>query len=188
MQQQKINSRFIILVLMVLGAIAMRIVNTQVPALSNFTPVGAVALFGGVYFARKWEAFLVPLTALLISDLVINYIYTSSITFFASSLWMYGCFLLMAFVGTLIRKVNVASLATASVVIVAIHWLVMDLPIVYGVPSTWANYSMLLMKAIYPFETNMLISDAIYGAILFGGFELAKRKYVVLQSKKQLAL
>ncbi|OOQ62122.1 DUF6580 family putative transport protein [Mucilaginibacter pedocola] len=188
MPQEKNNSRFIVLVLMVLGAIAMRIVNTQVPALSNFTPVGAVALFGGVYFTRKWEAFLVPLVALFISDLVINYIYTSSITFFASSLWMYGCFVLMAFVGTLIKRVSVASLATASVVTVLIHWLVMDLPIVYGLPTTWDNYSMLLMRAIYPFETNMLISDALYGAILFGGFELAKTKYVALQGKKQLAL
>jgi hypothetical protein len=173
---------------MVLGAIAMRIVNTQVPALSNFTPVGAVALFGGVYFNRKWEAYAVPLAALFISDLVINYIYTSTLTFFASSLWMYGCFILMAFVGTLIKKVNVANLVTASVVSVLIHWLVMDLPVVYGIASTWENYATLLMKAIYPFETNMLISDAIYGTILFGGFELAKSKYVVLQSKKQLAL
>ncbi len=188
MSLQKINTRFIILVLMVLGAIAMRIVNTQVPALSNFTPVGAVALFGGVYFARKWETYAVPLLALFISDLVINYIYTSTITFFASSLWMYGCFILMAFVGTLIKKVNVTNLVTASVVAVLIHWLVMDLPVVYGIPSTWGNYTMLLMKAIYPFETNMLIADAIYGTILFGGFELAKSKYTVLQSKKQLAL
>ncbi|RWY54297.1 DUF6580 family putative transport protein [Mucilaginibacter gilvus] len=188
MSLQKINTRFVILVLMVLGAITMRIINTQVPALSNFTPVGAVALFGGVYFTRKWEAFVVPLLALFISDLVINYIYTSTVVFFASSLWMYGCFMLMVFVGTLIKKVNIANLAAASVVSVLIHWLVMDLPVVYGIASTWENYLMLLVKAIYPFETNMLIADAIYGAILFGGFELAKNKYTVLQSKKQLAL
>jgi len=185
---QKINARLFVLTLMVLAAIAMRIINTQVPALSNFTPVGAVALFGGAYFTRKWEAFAVPLVALFISDIVINYMYTSSFTFYSSSLWMYGCFLLMVLAGTFIKKVNAANLAMASVAAVLIHWLVMDLPVVYGLPNTWANYATLLMKAIYPFETNMLIADAIYCAILFGGFELAKSKFSILQGKKQLAL
>lgn len=188
MSLQKTNTRTTILILMVLAAIAMRLVNTQVPALSNFTPVGAVALFGGAYFTDKWKAYLVPLAALIISDVFVNYIYTSTFAFYSSSLWMYGCFMLMVFVGTFIKKVNVANVALASIVAVLIHWLIMDLPIMYGLPNTWANYTTLLVKAIYPFETNMLIADAIYGAILFGGFELAKSKYTALQGKRQLAL
>jgi hypothetical protein len=188
MASQKIYSRTTVLVLMVIAAIAMRLVNTQVPGLSNFTPVGAVALFGGAYFNDKWKAYLVPLSALVISDVFINYIYTSSFAFYSSSLWMYGCFMLMVFVGTFIKKVNVTNIALASVVAVSIHWLVMDLPFMYGLPNTWANYTTLLIKAIYPFETNMLIADAIYGTILFGGFELAKSKYAVLQGKRELAL
>lgn len=188
MSLQKTNTRTTVLILMVIAAIAMRLVNTQVPALSNFTPVGAVALFGGAYFTDKWKAYLVPLLALLISDIAINYIYAGRFTFYNSSLFMYGCFMLMTFVGTFIKKVNIANVALASLVAVLIHWLIMDLPFVYGIPGTWANYSMLLIKAIYPFETNMLIADAIYGAVLFGGFELAKSKYAVLQSRRQLAL
>jgi len=34
----------------------------------------------------------------------------------------------------------------------------------------------------------MLIADAIYGAILFGGFELAQSKYTILRSKRELAI
>lgn len=188
MSSQNINTRNTVLVLMVITAIAMRLVNTQVPALSNFTPVGAVALFGGAYFTDKWKAYLLPLVALIISDVFINYIYTSSFTFYSNSLWLYGCFMLMVFVGTFIKKVNIGNVALASVIAVVIHWLVMDLPVLYGLPNTWANYSTLLIKAIYPFETNMLIADAMYGAVLFGGFELAKRKYTALQGKRQLAL
>lgn len=188
MSSQNINARTLTLVFIVLAAIAMRLVNTQVPALSNFTPVGAVALFGGAYFTDKWKAYLVPLAALFISDMFINYIYAGTLTFYSSSLVMYACFMLMVFVGTFIKKVNVLNVAAASLVSVLIHWLIMDLPFLYGQPNTWANYTTLLVKAIYPFETNMLVSDAIYGAILFGGFELAKSKYTVLQGKKQLAL
>ncbi|RFZ94318.1 hypothetical protein D0C36_01820 [Mucilaginibacter conchicola] len=173
---------------MVLAAIAMRLVNTQFPALSNFTPVGAVALFGGAYFTDKWKAYIVPLAALVISDVIINYMYAGKFTFYSSSLYMYGCFMLMVLVGTFIKKVNIANVALASIVSVLIHWLVMDLPFVYGMPNTWANYGTLLVKAIYPFETNMLIADAMYSAILFGGFELAKSKYNVLRAERQLAL
>ena len=185
---QQINTRTTVLILTVIAAIAMRLVNTQVPALSNFTPVGAVALFGGAYFNDKWKAYLVPLAALIISDVFINYIYTASFAFYTSSLWMYGCFMLMVFTGTFINKVKLVNVAFASIVAVLIHWLVMDIPLLYDMPNTWANYTTLLIKAVYPFETNMLVADAIYGAILFGGFELAKSKYRVLQGKRQLAL
>ena len=190
MSSQKIQTRNAVLVLIIVAATAMRLVNTQVPALSNFTPVGAIALFGGAYFTDKWKAYLVPLAALFISDMLINYIYTSQfIVFYSSSLWMYGCFMLMVLIGTFIKKVNVTNVAIASIASVLIHWLIMDLPFLYGTmyPHTLAGYGTSLVAAI-PFEKNMLIADAIYGAILFGGFELAKSKYTALQPKKQLAL
>lgn len=188
MLNQNNNTRNVVLVTMVLAAIAMRLVNTQFPALSNFTPVGAVALFGGAYFTDKWKAYVVPLAALFISDVIINYIYAGKFTFYSSSLFMYACFMLMVGVGTFIKKVTALNVIAASLLSVLIHWLVMDLPFVYGMPNTWANYGTLLLKAIYPFETNMLIGDAIYGAILFGGFELAKSRYNVLRPERQLAL
>lgn len=190
MSSQKIHTRTAILVLMIVAATAMRLVNTQFAFLSNFTPVGAIALFGGANFTDKWKAYLVPIATLFISDMLINYIYTSQfIVFYSSSLWMYGCFAAMVFIGTLIKKVNVVNVALGSIASVLIHWLVMDLPFLYGTVYTHdlAGYGASLVKAI-PFEINMLIADAVYGAILFGGFELAKSKYTVLENKKQLAL
>jgi len=43
-----------------------------IPHPSNFTPVAAMALLGGFYFSKKYLAFIVPIAALLISDLVLN--------------------------------------------------------------------------------------------------------------------
>jgi hypothetical protein len=102
---------------------------------------------------------------------------------------MYLCFILMVFIGTLIKKVNVVNVLLASVASVAIHWLIMDMPFLYGAqyPHTWAGYGQSLVAAI-PFEKNMLIADAIYGALLFGGFELAKTKYTLLRGKAELAV
>jgi len=60
MSLKKINIRTVVLILMILAAAAMRLVSFKYPlVLSNFTPVGAIALFGGAYFTDKWKAYLV---------------------------------------------------------------------------------------------------------------------------------
>jgi hypothetical protein len=190
MSLKKLNIRTVVLILIILAATAMRLVSFKFPFLSNFTPVGAIALFGGAYFSDKWKAYVVVLLSLFLSDIVINYLYTSKwVLFYSSSLWLYLCFAIMVFVGSLIKKVNVLSVFIASLVSVAIHWLIMDLPWLYGTlyPHTLKGYGMSLAAAL-PFEKNMILGDIIFGAILFGGFELAKRKFTVLRSKNELAV
>ncbi len=44
-----------------------------VPHWPNFTAVAAIALFGGAMFTRKFLAFLVPLTAMFITDLILGF-------------------------------------------------------------------------------------------------------------------
>jgi hypothetical protein len=190
MSSQKIHTRNIVLILMIVAATAMRFVSYKYPALSNFTPVGAIALFGGVYFSDKWKAYLVPLVALFVSDIFINYLYTAKwVLYYSGSIWVYLCFALMVLIGTFIKKVNVLNVALGSIAGVAVHWLIINMPFLYGTmyPHTLAGYGHSLINAI-PFERNMILGDALFGAILFGGFELAKSKYAVLQPKKQLAL
>jgi len=186
MTNQKINTRNTVIILMILFAVVMRVVNTQVLWLSNFTPIGAMALFGGAYFNDKVKAFIVPLAALFLSDLIINgLIY--HVNPFAISFWMYSCFIAITFIGTLLKKVNIVNVLLASVAGVLIHWLIMDLPPYYGIQFSFAAYAQLLIKAI-PFEKNMVYGDAVYCAIFFGGFELAKTKYTFLRTRGELAL
>ena len=102
---------------------------------------------------------------------------------------MYICFAIMVLIGAFIKKVNIVNVTLASFAGVLVHWLIMDLPWLYGnlYPHTLAGYGASLVAAI-PFEKNMILGDILFGAILFGGFELAKSKYTVLQTKRQLAL
>jgi hypothetical protein len=147
-------------------------------------------LFGGAYFTDKWKAFLVPLVTLFVSDILLNYLYTSKLEFFYNgAIWVYLCFAIIVFIGTLIKKSNVVSVLSAGIVAVVIHWLIMDLPWLYGnlYPHTFAGYGQSLIAAI-PFEKNMLFGDLLFGLILFGGFELAKNKYGVLRAKTELAV
>lgn len=191
MTLQKVNTRNTVLVLMIVAAAAFRFVSYKYPyVLSNFTPVGAIALFGGAYFTDKWKAFLVPLATLFTSDILLNYLYTSKLEFFYSgAVWVYLCFAIIVFIGTLIKKANVMSVLSAGIVAVVVHWLIMDQPWLYGnlYPHTFVGYGQSLVAAI-PFEKNMLFGDLLFGLILFGGFELAKNKYGVLRTKTELAV
>jgi len=192
MSTQKITTRNTVLVLIIVFAAAMRFVSYKYQFLSNFTPVGAIALFGGAYFTDRWKAFLVPLAALFLSDVVIYLCYPAhQILWYAGSLYLYFCFIVMVCIGTLIKKVNFTNVLLASVAGLIVHWLVMDLPWIYAAdnlyPNTFAGYGHALVAAI-PFEKNMVLGDLIYGVLLFGGFELAKRKYSSLRSCAELAL
>src|SRR5262245_25620 len=63
------NPRVMTLVSMIACVAAARII----PQPWNFTPIGAMCLFGGAYFQRKWAALLVPMAALVISDIVLAF-------------------------------------------------------------------------------------------------------------------
>jgi len=196
MESQKIKTRNTVLVLMILGAVAIRFVTYyaslgNLVAISNFTPVGAVALFGGTYFTDKWKAYLVPLGALFISDMVLNYLYSSRIIIdYSATFWVYLSFAIIVFIGTRIKKVNFLPVGAASVLSVVIFWLLTDFPWLYGgalYPHTLLGYEQSLIAAI-PFQKNMLLGDVVFGLILFGGFELAKNKYSALRTNTTLAV
>lgn len=193
MSQQKINTRTVVLILMIIGAAAMRLVSYKFPyLLSNFTPVGAIALFGGAYFSDKWKGYATVLITLFVSDTLLNYLYFGHwFLWDNASYGVYLAFAMIVFVGSLIKKANVVNVGIASISSVAIHWLVTDIPWQSGpgalYPQTIAGYGQSLVAAI-PFEKNMVLGDIVFCAILFGGFEFAKNKYTVLRSQKELAV
>ena len=193
MSSQKIITRNVVLVLLIIAAISMRFVSYKYQTvLSNFTPVGAIAIFGGVYFTEKWKAYVVVLLSLVFSDAVINYLYSSTfVTSFADTFWNCVCFSLIIFVGSLIKKINIGTSLVILFAPVLIHWLIMDMPWINDAmglyPKTLAGYGDSLVAAI-PFEKNMLLGDIAFGFILFGGFELAKTKYTILRPAHKLAL
>lgn len=192
MSLQKTNTRNAVLILMIIAATAFRLVSYKFPfILSNFTPVGAIAIFGGVYFTDKWKAYVIVLLTMFCSDILINYLYTSKLTLLSSyTFWNCVCFAAVIFIGSLIKKINWATGFVILFAPVLVHWLIMDLPwIAEGAlyPKTIAGYITSLNLAI-PFEANMLFGDLLFGALLFGGFELAKQKYTALRPQQALAL
>jgi hypothetical protein len=192
MSLQKINLRNSALILMIVLAAATRLLNVNhLSVWSNFTPVGAIALFGGTYFSDKWKAYLVPLLTLFISDFALSYVYFGKfVLFYPGFLPVYFSFAIMVLIGTYIKKVNVTNVALGSIAAVLVHWVITDIdPWLRGTlySKSFYGYGESLIAAL-PFEKNMLLGDLVFGLILFGGFELAKRKYTFLRTETELAV
>ncbi|MBI4929320.1 MAG: hypothetical protein HY841_01040 [Bacteroidetes bacterium] len=192
----KINPRFIILLLLIVVAVAMRfITELKYSTLINFTPIGAVALFGGAYFSNRWKAILIPLLSLFISDLLINTLYYNGQFGIMYDGWylVYGSFVLMVFSGAwIIKKVNIKNVLLASVVVSIAHWVITDFGVWLGT-CTDITTGQLYTKDIQglikcytlalPYMKSFFLGTICYSTIMFGAFELAQRKYPVLAVK-----
>jgi len=183
----KINPRNAILLLFILVTAAMRLfaINGYGP-LTVFTPIGAMALFGGAYFTGNVKPFAFPLLTLFISDLVLSFtVYAPfrSGLLYAGWYWTYGAFALMTIAGKLIiRDITIKNIVIAVIVSTLIHWLVSDIggclvENKFSLPVYYAR----LISAI-PYEWRFLAGTAIYSTILFGMFEWLQRRYTSLQT------
>ena len=198
MSTKKINPRFAVLLLLMIVVATMRIPNAaQVTPWANFTPIGAMGLFGGAYFTSKWKAFAFPLLTLLVSDLIINlFVFDGKYGAMYSGWYViYGVFTLIVFYGKwILQKVSVKNVIIASVVAAVSHWLIADFTVwmaggtdlrtMAPLTKNWAGLVQCYAQG-FPFMKNFLMGTLVYSGILFGGFELAKQRFPVL--KLQLA-
>lgn len=190
MSLQKFNPRFVVLLLLMIVAAAMRIPNAaSLSPLSNFTPIGAMALFGGAYFQKTWKAYAFPLLTLLASDIVINTVVHQGKfgIMYSGWYWTYAAFALMVLTGKIVlKKITVKNIVIASLATVFIHWIVTSPACILlegsMYPKTWAGYYTSLIAAI-PYERNFIIGTLLYSGVLFGLFEWMKQRYSALQTK-----
>lgn len=185
--QKTINLRFGLLCAMILLAAFSRII----PHMPNFSPLGAIGLFGAAYFAKKWQAFLIPIVATWLSDLFINNViygqYFSEFTWFYQGFyWQYGSYLLIVLAGAFIfRKVNTQRIITGALASTVLFFLVSN----FGVwasgtmyPTTFEGLITCYTAGI-PFLKGTLLGDLCYSGVLFGVFALAQRQFPVLRLK-----
>lgn len=191
MSKQSFSPGNLTLALFILLVATVRILSSTsetISPMSNFTPIGAMALFGGAYFAGP-AAFLFPLLTLWVSDLVLGKLvfYHEWKLFYEGFYWTYGAFALMTLVGKFLKpNQSILGFVSSSLIIVFIHWIVSDLGVwLEGTmyPKTLAGWIACLIAAI-PFERNFLAGTLIYGTVMFGGFEYLKSKIPSLSLAK----
>ena len=147
------------------------------PQPANIAPIGALALFSGAYLQSRF-AYAVPLAALFLGDLQIG-LYHGGVM-----VAVYLGFLASALIGRgLLRtraeeprrrdrggRVVVAVGAGALV-----FWLISNFGVwLFFRPLSLAGFAQCYADAL-PFLGRSLVGDALYAALLFGGYQLARR-------------
>lgn len=139
-----------------------------IPHAPNFTPIAAMALFGGAYLGRK-QAFILPILAMILSDFIIGF---DSVPM---RLTVYGSFLLMVLAGFWLKKHNkfggvlAASLFSSILFFATTNFAVWAFGTMY--PKTLAGLTESYVFAI-PFFRNTLLGDLFYSGAFFGGYKL----------------
>lgn len=152
-----------------------------VPHPPNFSPIAAMALFGGAYLPKRWLAFAAPFGALLLSDLVIG--------FHALMPIVYGSVALVVCLGWLLERRRTAGrVALAATAGSVLFFLLTNFGVwAFGdmYPKTAAGLAASYTAAI-PFFQNALAGDLFFTALLFGGFTLAEHMLPALRQSRRL--
>src|SRR3990167_9921269 len=135
----------------------------------NFVPIGAIALWAGVYLPKRYGIFL-PIVAMLISDFFIGFYDWRLMAV------VYASFAVIAPLGWIIRKNKSASnVLLASFSGSVIFFITTNFAVWYL--SSWYAHTpqglMLSYTMAIPFFRNSLLADLFYNASFFGIYELA---------------
>jgi hypothetical protein len=159
------------------------------PHYPNFTALGAMAIFGGSVIKDKKIGFLLPLCALLLSDVCLQ-LFTSVKGFYGiEQIFVYTAFMVITGLATFIRKTNITNIALAAIWSGLIFFLV-------------SNFGVWLISSVYPktlaglgacywiaipfyngeitgsFLLNSIVGNLFFSGVLFGAYAIIKRAVV----------
>jgi hypothetical protein len=137
----------------------------------NFTPVGAMALFSGAVLKDRRLVFAFPLLALFAGDLFVGF-YKPSVM-----LIVYASFLVNVAIGLWLRHRRTVSRISLATFLGAIQFFLVTnfaaWQFLGGYPHTSSGLLGCYIAGI-PLFWNTLGGDAVYAALLFGGFAFAE--------------
>ena len=162
--------------LLVGGIIVLAALSRLLPHPPNFSPVEAIALFGGAYFARRSAAIWLPLAAMLLSDLALGLVNGGIYAeYFLSAgfLLVYACIALSAVLGFGLRgRVSAPRVFAYSLLGSVLFFLVTNFGTWLGssmYPQTGAGLLAAYVAGI-PFFQNTVLGTLFYSALMFGSF------------------
>lgn len=160
--------KIIYLVLVIIIAAFTRLL----PHPPNFSPIAAMALFGGVYFNKKY-ALIIPLVVLFISDLFLGF--HSTIPF------VYGSFLITGAIGLWLKNHQDYKLILAATLLSSVLFFIITNFGVWLVGNLYQkNITGLIQSYIMaiPFFRYTLVGDLFYTSIFFGSYKVIFLKRV----------
>ena len=153
--------------------IALAVVSRIVPHPANFTPIAALGLFSGACL-RMQKFWLLPLAALLLSDMVIGFYHPLVMVF------VYAAFILCACLGRALlhERRSILMLGGTTLSGSVIFFILSNLGdwlAGLNYPLTWQGLLQCYTMAI-PFFGNTLVGDLFYVTCLFGTYEICSQR------------
>ncbi|MEM6316819.1 MAG: DUF6580 family putative transport protein [Bacteroidota bacterium] len=177
-----------VITLIILAAVASRLV----PHPSNFSPLGAIALFGAAHFARRWLAWLIPIAATWLSDLFINNVvyaqyYPEFTWFYSGFYWQYGAYLFIVLLGLLLYKkhISLGNVLGGAIGAGLLFFLISNFGVWVGgtmYPKTFSGLIACYAAGI-PFLKGTLMGNLFYSSLLFGSYYFLQKNSTVFQLK-----
>ena len=154
----------------------------------NFAPIAAMALFGGVYFTNKKYALIIPLAAMIISDIFIGF-YNPWIL-----VSVYGSFLLIGLLGLWLKKHKTMPNILGASLLGSVGFFLITNFAVWAVPHSLYPHTLQGLLNSYmmglPFFRNTILGDLFYTGIMFGLMEAVlwvTRNYQFKKEKRGFA-
>ena len=171
MRKIELTPKLYIVIVMIFTGAMMRLI----PHWPNFTPIAAIALFGGTFMKRKDLAFLIPVAAMLVSDLIIG--------FHSNMLSVYLSFIAIVAIGLVLqRRLTAVNTLSASLAASVLFYLVTNFASwTSGLMPYPMNASGLIQSYIagLPFLFNGVFGDLFYTSVLFGASYLVTIRQAV---------
>ncbi len=139
------------------------------PHPANVVPIGAIALFAGLYMPRR-IAIVATLLPMLLSDMIIGFYHWQMM------ISVYGCFAISIYIGSLIKQKTLQNVVGATLAGSIIFFGVTNAA-VWAFGSMYAKTFTGLMEShtmALPFFRNSLIGDLFFVGILVGSMEAIK--------------
>ncbi|HEY8999676.1 MAG TPA: DUF6580 family putative transport protein [Candidatus Saccharimonadales bacterium] len=159
--------------------VAFGVVMRLVPHPANFAPVGAIALFGGAIFGKRYGWWL-PVVVMMISDLYLG--------FYSSMPFTWAAYALIGLIGVSMKRwhgwwrVPVGSAASSLTFFAVSNFGVWINGGLYA--HTWSGLVQCFTLAL-PFFRPTVVSDLVFSGIFFGVYALAARLAAVPLSLEQ---
>ena len=170
----KINKKIIPLVLPICLILVLSF-SRLIPHPWNFTPILATGIFAGFYFKQFFLSLFIVICSMFLGDLFLG---------FHSTMWaVYGSFILVVILGTLIKKVNFINIFSATIASSLLFFIITN----FAVWTQGSFYPMSFSGLVecytmgIPFFKNTIIGDLLFSGVIFGGFTIAQTKFSVLK-------
>ena len=156
-----------------LGLVALLTLSRLIPHPPNFTPILGMAVFSGAIISKRFFAYLVPLLAMLLSDLYLGFHASMPIIYFSLAI----CVLIGTFIETRVSVLN--SFLSISLGVL-VFFLITNFMVWYGSGMYESSISGLMTCYFMglPFVQNTFISSLLYGMGAFLIYDIVNKRTV----------